>query len=120
MAELRPVTSTDYPYARIRVEIRHTSFRARALVDTGFTGYLVIPLSALTPDLGLPDGRVELEVADGRVASTPVFLGTVEVIGFPPFSARVGALGEEYILGRAAIDRFRVIFDHGERLIIEP
>lgn len=120
MADPQPVTSTDYPYVRIRVAIRQTSFQARALVDTGFTGYLVIPRSAVTPDLGVPDGRVEVEVADGRVVSTPVFLGTVEVVGFPPFNARVGALGKEYILGREAIDRFRVIFDHGERVIVEP
>ena len=46
MAEDRSVTSTDYPYLPIRLEVRGVQFEDRALLDTGFTGELIIPETA--------------------------------------------------------------------------
>ena len=48
------VVSTDYPYLQIRVTVRNLSFSFRALLDTGFTGHLVLP-ETLGNQLGSPD-----------------------------------------------------------------
>ena len=55
------------------------------------------------------------------MVETPVYIGTLEIIGLPPMvNIVVTVLGTEYILGRRVIDRFEVTLDHGERTIIRP
>jgi hypothetical protein len=34
--------------------------------------------------------------------------------------ARITVLGEEYLVGRGVVDRLRMTFDHGQRLMLEP
>jgi hypothetical protein len=53
MAHGQLITSNNYPYLPIRLELRGNHHHAWALLDTGFTGYLVAktngPLSSSGP-----------------------------------------------------------------------
>jgi len=99
--------------------LRGQNSGASALIDTGFTGDLVIPTRALNDTVGLPDARIDWQLADGSVVDAPVYLGTIEVVGIPPIAVAITTLGNEYILGRGVIDRYRVTFDRGQRIIVE-
>ena len=120
MAQSRPIISTIYPYLSIRVEIRGRREETLALLDTGFTGNLVVPTTWLNRALGLPDGRSSVEMGDGSITDAPVYLGTLEIVGLSTTQVRVTVLGNEYILGRRVLDRFEVTFDHGQRVIVRP
>ncbi len=43
MAEDQLISTERYPYLRILVEVRGVRFEGLALLDTGYTGELVIP-----------------------------------------------------------------------------
>ncbi len=119
MAERHEVTSTDYPYLLIRVEVQGASEEARALIDTGYTGSLIIPDT--WQGLGRPDGQTAVEVGDGRIIFAPVYLGAVAINGFPPIRGVAATLlGGEYILGRRILDRYEITLDHGQRVIVRP
>lgn len=121
MAQFQPVISGRYPYLDLRVQIRDWQDETYALIDTGFTGNLVVPESLWTQELGQADGRVNLIVADGGIVRAPVYLGSIELLGVPEISGlRITFMGDQYILGRGIIDRFKVTFDHGRRVILEP
>jgi predicted aspartyl protease len=120
MAQPPQIVSTDYPFLRLHFDVRgRLSAEAPALLDTGFTGDLALPTRLLSGNIGLPDTRVGWELGDGSIASAPIYLGTIELIGLPPFTAAVTFIGDEYILGRGVLDRFSVTFDHGQRVVLE-
>ena len=118
MAHRQRVISTTYPYLPIRVQLRGQPREALALVDSGFTGDLVIPTGALSWVPGLPDARW-LGAGQWQDRGRSRLLGALEIVGLPPVPATLTVLGNEYRLGRGIIDQFRVIFDHGRRLIVE-
>jgi len=121
MVNPHEVTSTDYPYLPIRVEVQGESIEALALLDTGYTGSLIVPATFQTQALGLPDARTSLQVGDGRTVAAPVYVGILEIKGFPPmYGIAVTLLGDEYILGRRILDRYEITLDHGQRVIIRP
>ncbi|MCH9040399.1 MAG: hypothetical protein J4N94_06205 [Chloroflexi bacterium] len=121
MAEFAPVISDRYPYLDVLVTIRGWHERISALIDTGFTGNLVLPSSLLSPEIGLPDGRIEWQLADESLVTAPLYLGDIEILGIPVISASsVTFLGSDFIVGRGIVDRFKVTLDHGERVIVEP
>jgi predicted aspartyl protease len=64
------LTSGDYPYLQVRVTVRAHSLTYRALLDTGFDGYLIIPES-LQSQLGAPEFQVKTRLADGSESMTP-------------------------------------------------
>ena len=64
--------------------IRDWPDEALALLDTGFTGELIIPESVLSQDLGAPDEHTDVELGDNSIVDAPIYLGTLEIIGFPP------------------------------------
>jgi hypothetical protein len=37
-----------------------------------------------------------------------------------PTRVEVVALGEQFLIGRGIISRYRVLFDRGERIVVEP
>jgi hypothetical protein len=59
-------------------------------------------------------------LGDGSDVLAAVYLGTAQLGGFPSFPVFVTVLGSEMLVGRAVSDRFRVILDHGQQLIVEP
>ncbi|MEX1254653.1 MAG: hypothetical protein WEE64_09960 [Dehalococcoidia bacterium] len=119
MAQPPPVESTVFPYLPVRIELRGHRSEALALLDTGFTGDLAIPTASVSADLGLPDARIDWQLADGSTIDAPVYLGTLEIVGLPPMPAAVTVLGDEYIMGRGVLDKFRITLDRGRRVVAE-
>jgi predicted aspartyl protease len=121
MAQGQSIVSTNYPYLPILVEIRGQQEDALALIDTGYTGNLVVPTTWLNLDLGFPDGRSSVELGDGGIVTgAPLYLGTLEIVGLLSASVRITVLGNEYILGRSILDRFEITLDRGQQVIVRP
>ena len=116
--------STPYPYLRVHVQIgspRHIEqeLDLEALVDTGFDGGLTISPALIDPSI-TPDTHLPWQLADGSQILTPAYLATVQIAQFPPVTTIVIALGDEPLLGRSVTDSFRLIFDHGREVVVEP
>ncbi|MDP6495388.1 MAG: hypothetical protein QGI09_08240 [Dehalococcoidia bacterium] len=121
MAQPRQIISADYPFLRVRVGIGGQRTEALALIDTGFDGAVAVPEGWLDGTRNDPEGFVPLQMADGSISYAPVFVGIVEIIGFPALTGTpITVLGVEYMLGREVIDLYRVTLDHGTRVIVEP
>ena len=114
------VTSNDFPYLSIRITFRDWEVRCLALVDTGFTGDLVVPEGSLPRDIGEPDHIRIYRVADDRFTRAPMFNGELEIVGLPPIQGvTVAALGSKYLIGLGIIERYVVTLERGERVIVE-
>jgi len=110
--------SGRYPFVDLVVGLRGARTTALALVDSGFDGDLILPAANLAPGLR-PDFHDIWTLADGTRVETPVIIGEVQLGNFESFVALVAFMGEEALAGRGIIDRFRMTFDHGRRLIVE-
>lgn len=113
------VESERFPYLPLILTVRDRTAEVEALLDTGFDGDVAVPL-ALIADGQPPDEYRSWELADGSTVATPVYYGTVQLGSFPSVPADIALLGDEPILGRGVTDRYRVILDHGSRVIAEP
>lgn len=112
------VESDRYPYLPVRVRIGEQTQDLQALVDTGFEGDLAVPEAM---EIGAAPNEIQRwALADGSVVAAAVYYSIVQLGSFDPGPARVAPLGEEVVVGRGIIDRYRVTFDHGERVIAEP
>ena len=121
MAQHREVISTGYPYLPIQVEVQAQSEEALALLDTGYTGSVIIPAILQRRGLGLLDGRTAVEVGDGRPVFAPVYLGTIEIADFDlMYGIAITMLGSEYILGRRILDRCEITLGHGQQVMVRP
>ena len=120
MASVRRIVSDRYPYLPIRVNVREWELESYALIDTGFTGSLAVPSEFLNQATVTPDSRVGWALADGSIVDAPIYLGDVEIVGFTPIQGiAITFLGEEFVVGRGIIDRFRVTLDYGRQVIVE-
>jgi predicted aspartyl protease len=109
-----------YPSLNVRFTLGGTTREVSALVDTGFEGYFAVP-TALVAALPSPNYQQRAEMANGQILTVDVFRGTVELADTAvPIRASIIALGDEFLLGLLTINHFRVTFDHGRRLIVEP
>lgn len=102
----------------LRLEVRNRVHTLEALIDTGFDGDIAVPADMLVNVE--PDDHQRWTPADGTHVSAPYFVGTVQVGAVGTFEAVITALGDEPLVGRGVTDRFRIILDHGERVIVEP
>ena len=118
MAERRPLISEHYPYVQVRFVVGDTPRTVEAMVDTGFDGALIVPES-LADQLPTEDEWTPWRLADGSVIWTPLYSATLQIGSFPAFAGTVHVVGDEYLVGRAVIDRFAVTFDHGQRVLVE-
>ena len=113
------LVSARYPYLPVRLRVRQRVGELEALLDTGFDDDVVVPPSWIV-DGQPPDGHVRLELGDGSLVTAPYYDGAVELAGLGSFPVIVLALGDEPIVGRGLLAQFRVILDHGQRVIVEP
>jgi predicted aspartyl protease len=114
------VTARRFPFLRIQFAIGRYRGEAEALVDTGCDVALVIP-HGLIPDLPPPGHTGHASTVSGERLTVPAWRALIELVEQPgAFEATALAAGDEFILGLPALNRFRVTFDHGERLIVEP
>ena len=111
--------SEQFPYLPLTLSVGERTLAVEALVDTGFEGDLAVPLLLIT-DGQPPDDYRSWALADGSVIATPMYYGTVRVGSFEAVPADIVAIGDESLVGRGVTDRYRLILDHGERVIIEP
>ncbi len=106
-----------YPYLKVRCRIHDREFEASGLVDTGFDGGLVIPVSQ---GRGMPEPprQVIVRLGDGSLARTAEFVGMV-LLGNKQMQVTVMFLGNEYLVGRQIVDQLHLCFHYGEYLEIE-
>jgi predicted aspartyl protease len=120
VAQPTTVVTPAYPY--VEIEFVVGAFRSStilAYVDTGFDGYLIIPATQ-TSLLGAPQFSAPWELGDGSVVQAHEYRGDILVSGLTiNIPARITLLGEEYLVGRGVVDHLRMIFDHGQRLLLE-
>jgi predicted aspartyl protease len=120
VAQPSTVVTPAYPY--VEVEFAVGAFRSPtvlAYVDTGFDGYLIIPITQ-TSLLGSPQFFAPWELGDGSVVRAQEYRGDILISGLSmSIPARITLLGEEYLLGRGVVDHLRMTFDHGQRLLLE-
>lgn len=94
------------------------------MLDTGFTGDIAVPEALLGDVAGTPDAYASLRLADGSSTFAAVYQGYVFFYELEDdvhvrLHVTILAMGEEPLVGRGLMDRFRVTLDHGRRLIIE-
>ena len=121
---IQAVANSNFPYLRVHVRIGNQQypdheFDVEPLVDTGFAGDLAVPRK-LIPATVTPSGLSEWELADGTEISAFWFFGYVTIGQLSPVPTVIITLNSHALLGRHVTDRFRVIFDHGRRLLVEP
>ena len=113
------LVSEDYPYLEVQFVARNYKGRAKAYLDTGFDGYLIIP-SSLASNLGPEDYATWWELGNGSLVEAREYVGVVEVSDLgTSVPARLTLLGNDFVLGRGIIDRLRITFDHGQRIEAE-
>ena len=116
----RRIVSEDFPFLPIRVTIRGWATEAIALVDTGFSGDLVVPEGSIPSYVGPPNYPMTYRVADDRHTTTGLYFGTLAILGLSPIPrVSIGPLGSKYILGLGVIERYVVTLERGERVIVE-
>jgi predicted aspartyl protease len=109
--------SAHFPYLPLRLEVGSRSHDVEALIDTGFDGPVAVPPERVAN--GDPDDYQRWTLADGSVVYAPLYIGLVQVGDVGTVEAAITALGDEPLVGRGITDRFRLILDHGERVIVE-
>lgn len=120
MAPPTTVVTPAYPYLEVQFTIGVLrSPTVLAYVDTGFDGYLIVP-AVQAGLLGPSQFSAPWELGDGSVVQAQEYRGEVHVSGLAvTVPARITLLGEEYLLGRGIVDRLRMTFEHGQRLLVE-
>lgn len=116
MTKASTVTSR-FPYLPIRVNIDGTIYEGDALLDTGFSGGVMLP-SRYLPDDALLSGYVSFVLADHSTVRSPFYRCTIEINGFEPFQTNVASLGDAVLVGVHVISQFYVLLDHGERVVV--
>jgi predicted aspartyl protease len=114
------VTSSRVPYLPITVEIPAlgVALALDALVDTGFTSDIVVPVGAVPDSTPVP-GYVTVRLADDSELAIPAYPGTVRIGETVVAPVAVLVMGSEAIVGLGVSTRFRVIIDHDRTITFE-
>ncbi len=115
----RLLESDRFPYLPLQVAIGDEVWNVEALLDTGFDGAIVLP-EALVPHESPPEGYSTWWLADGSMVDAPSYRGMVRVGQSDPIEVAITILGDEILAGRDLIAHFRIVLDHGRRLVVEP
>lgn len=116
--------SNHFPYLPIHVriglgQIPDQEFDMESVVDTGFDSGLAVPRNIINTAV-LPDTTMNFYLVDGTEILSPVYLGYIQIGDFEPVLAAIISIGDYSLLGREVTDHFRITFDHGVRLTVEP
>ena len=116
----RFLSDDPFPYVRVRISIRSWQTETLALLDTGFTGDVMIPANVLPDDIGNPDSVRRYRVADDRIATAAAFYGDLAIPGVASIAnTTIGSMGSRYIIGQGVIEKYVVILERGERVLFE-
>ena len=88
------------------------------LVDTGFGGGIAIPR-----DIGdlknFPSIKQIWTLADGTNISVSVYVGYVQIGDLDPILTGIITLGEQPLIGRQVLSKFKVILDYGKKITLK-
>lgn len=120
----KSVSSSHFPYLSVIVKIGlekipEQELEVKALIDTGFNGSLALPKKLINPSIK-KFNDIEWQLADETEILTPAYLGTVQIGRLKPVNATIIALGDEPILGTGVTNHFKLTFDRGIKVIVEP
>ena len=112
--------SSRFPYLPVQIHVGGIiTYEGDALLDTGFTGDVILPTGYLPDDATLIDDNY-LTLADGSSIRVPRYTAILTLGRLLPIRIEVSILGGEPIIGVQVIRHFSVILDHGRRVIVEP
>lgn len=117
MAKNKTLTSSRFPYLPVKVSIKK-DFELEALVDTGYDGGVILP-PKLISNGEVSGWLVECKLADDSMVKVPAYIGLVRLGSKKLNDITVLVMGDEPIIGREIIKHFKVIFDHGRKIIVE-
>jgi predicted aspartyl protease len=120
---LNQQVSSHFPFVAISVGLpdrqNTQDFEIEAMVDTGFDGSLILPVS-LTSRFGLHDSMTTWRLGDGSLVNAVSYDVDVQFRGLDGAHRVVASLlGDLALIGRGLTDRFLLILDHGRQLTIE-
>lgn len=118
MAKNKTVTSSRFPYLPVKISTKK-DFELEALVDTGYDGGVILP-PKLISNGEVSGWLVDCKLADDSMVKVPAYIGSVRLGNKKLSSITVLVMGDEPIIGREIIKHFKIIFDHGRKVIIEP
>lgn len=104
----------DQNQVRIEIEVQglYKSMPYGAIVDTGFTGGMVLPLFVAV-DLGLEKvGASTVTLADGTVMTLPTFLAQIR-LGTKTFDVATIVMGSDILIGIEALSNHRICISTG-------
>lgn len=115
------VESTHVPYISVSVRAYHAprELAVEALVDTGYTGFVVVPHGSFTADTP-PAHRLRLQLADGSTVVAPAYRGELRIGAHTLADIAITELGDEAIIGMQVVGRFTLTIDHGRLLTLAP
>jgi predicted aspartyl protease len=120
---IQSFSSSNFPYVTVRIQIGgaqavEQDIDLEPLVDTGFDGGVAVPRNAIDPSI-TPYTLLPWKLADETEIYTPAYLGYAQIGQLQPVATLIIALGEGSHLGRQVTNQFRLIFDHGNQVIVE-
>ena len=113
------LTSSRFPYIQITLQVLDRSLKVETLIDTGFDGDVTLPPKMILNGKS-PRGYLPWTLASGAKINAPYFLGKIKIGKFKATDVLITALGDEPLIGRGVTDKFKVTFDHGRKVIVEP
>ena len=113
------LVSSRFPYLPIHVKVGPHELDIEALLDTGFEGYVMLPVGTVGGGQP-PDGHVRWTLADGSAVHAPYYFGEVRVGAHGPFAALMTTLGSTPLVGQGIARQLIITLDHGRRVIVEP
>lgn len=117
---IQQTVSFRFPYMPIQINVGGImTYEGDALLDTGFTGEVILPSWYLPNDASLI-GSTPLTLADGSSIRVPRYTAILTPGRLSPIRIEVSVLGSEAMIGVGVIQHFSVILDHGRRVIVEP
>lgn len=117
MAKNKTIISSRFPYLPIKVAIKK-DFKLEALLDTGYDGGVILP-PKLISNGEVSGWLVDCKLANNAVVEAPAYIGSVTIGNKRLNNITVLIMGDEPIVGREVMKYFKVIFDHGRKVIVE-
>lgn len=108
-----------YAPITVRAALAARELEFEALVDPGYTGYVVVPRGSFTTGEALRH-RLRLQLADGSTVLAPAYLGVLRIGNTTLADIAITELGDEAIMGMQVMNHFTLTIDHGRTLSLQP
>lgn len=118
MARTTVLKSSHFPYIPVKVTIKQRVLKLEALLDTGFDGEIILQPGLATNGEFLY-WYVDCKLADESVVKIPAFKCSLKLANKKLDDVTILIMGDEPVIGREVIKYFKVILDHGRKIIVE-